>query len=142
MSERAERVNAASVRACPGRRPPGRCPRASERGAVTVEAAIVLCALTVVFGLLLGGVLIFAGQFRCADAAREAARLIARGQRVLAERAVEQIAPNGARLVVETEGEDVLVEVRAEPVGGLLPGVRLRAEAHAMLEPGVADANE
>lgn len=128
------------VRACP-EGSPGVRPGEPDRGAVTVEAAIALCALTVVFGLLLGGVLTFAGQFRCADAAREAARLIARGQRALAERAVEQIAPSGARLIVDTQGDDVRVEVRAEPVGGLLPGVRLRAEARTMLEPGVADAN-
>jgi hypothetical protein len=30
------------------------------------------------------------------------------------------------------------VEVAADPVGGLLPGVDVRAEAVAMLEPGVA----
>jgi Flp pilus assembly protein TadG len=140
MSEQAEQANTVAVRA-PAKSGAGTCPRKQERGAVTVEAAIALCALTVVFGLLVGGVLMFTGQFRCADAAREAARLIARGQRELAERAVEQIAPHGARLIVETRAGDVRVEVRAEPVGGLLPGVRFLAEAHAMLEPGVADAN-
>lgn len=140
MAEQVEQANTLSVRACPERSAVLR-EREAERGAVTVEAAMVFCALTVVFGLLVGGVVMFTGQFRCADAAREAARLIARGQREMAERAVERIAPRGARLIVDTQGEDVRVEVRAEPVGGLLPGVRLLAEAHAMLEPGVADAN-
>lgn len=117
-----------------------RKPPETERGAVTVEAAIALCALTVVFGLILAGTVAVIGQFRCADAAREAARLIARGERQLAEQAVARIAPGGARLLVETEGDAVTVEVRAAPVAGLLPGLQLQSRAYTMLEPGVSDA--
>ncbi|WAL66082.1 pilus assembly protein [Amycolatopsis cynarae] len=107
-----------------------------DRGAVTVEAAIGLCALTVVFGLLIAAVTAVSGQLRCVDAAREAARLIARGQRPLAEQAVTETAPAGARLTVRIEGETAIVEVTADPVGGLLPGVRLRGRAFTVLEPG------
>ncbi|NKQ59111.1 pilus assembly protein [Amycolatopsis sp. K13G38] len=111
-----------------------------DRGAVTVEAAIVLCGLTLVFGLLLAGGAAMFGQLRCADAASEAAKLISRGQRALAEQAVAEIAPNGARLAVTTEGSAVSVEVHAEPVGGLLPGIHLLGRAYAVLEAGVANA--
>ncbi|HVW40975.1 MAG TPA: TadE family type IV pilus minor pilin [Amycolatopsis sp.] len=113
----------------------------TDRGAVTVEAAIVLCCLTLVLGLVLSGAVAMTGQLRCADAAREAARLIARGQRPLAEHAVAEIAPAGAKLSVEPAGGMVTVKVDAEPVGGLLPGIHLHAEADAALEPGVADAS-
>lgn len=113
--------------------------RAGDRGAVTVEAAIALGALTLVLGLVLAGVVAMAGQLQCADAAREAARLVARGERSLAEQAVRQIAPGG-RLHVDLAGDAVTVDVTAEPAGGLLPGVHLRGHAYALLEPGVADA--
>jgi len=122
-------------------RPDSTPPRAGrDRGAVTVEAAIALCALTAVFGLILAGTVAITGQLRCADAAREAARLVARGQRQLAEQAVARIAPGGARLVVETSGDDVTVEVRAEPIGGLLPGIHLLGRVQTIMEPGVTDA--
>lgn len=112
---------------------------AGDRGAVTVEAAIALGALTLVLGLVLVGVVAMAGQLQCADAARAAARLIARGEQSLAEQAVGQIAP-GARLHVESAGNAVTVDVTAEPAGGLLPGVYVRGHAYALLEPGAADA--
>ncbi|HKS45334.1 MAG TPA: TadE family type IV pilus minor pilin [Amycolatopsis sp.] len=111
-----------------------------ERGAVTVEAAIGLCALLVAAGLVFTGIAAVTGQLRCADAAREAARLIARGERQLGEQAVARIAPKGARLVVVTVGDEVTVEVRAEPAGGLLPGIHLRGRAQTVLELGVPDA--
>ena len=112
-----------------------------DRGAVTVEAAVVLCALTLVLGLVLTAAATMTGQLRCADAAREAARLVARGQRPLAEQAVAQIAPGGARLSVTQDGNAVGVKVDADPVGGLLPGIHLHAEAYAALEPGAPDAS-
>lgn len=116
-------------------------PPMTDRGAVTVEAAIALSALTLVFALVLAGTASVTGQLRCADAAREAARLIARGQPQLAEEAVVRIAPQGAQLNVDTEGENVTVEFGVEAVAGLLPGVHLVAVVHTVLEPGVSDAN-
>jgi hypothetical protein len=110
---------------------------AGERGAVTVEAAIALCALIAVFGVLLAGVAALFGQLGCTDAASEAARLLSRGQRQLAEDTVRSLAPVGARLTVHDIGDTIQVEVLAEPAGGLLPGVQLRGEAFAVLEPGV-----
>jgi Flp pilus assembly protein TadG len=55
-------------------------------GASTVEAAIAIAALVVVLVLCLAGVSAVLMQVRCVDAAREAARLAARGDdRCIAE---------------------------------------------------------
>ena len=56
--------------------------RSDDRGSVTVEAAIALCALIAVFGIAIAGVAAVADQLKCIDAAREATRLIARGDRL------------------------------------------------------------
>ncbi|GAA1942444.1 TadE family type IV pilus minor pilin [Amycolatopsis minnesotensis] len=106
-----------------------------ESGAVTVEAAIAVCALVFVLGLVLAGFAAVSGQLRCTDAASEAARLIARGQRPLAERAVAEIAPPGAVLTTSGEAGGIRVDVRATPLGGMLP-VDLHGTAYAVLEPG------
>jgi uncharacterized membrane protein YgcG len=100
-----------------------------------VEAALALCAVVVVLVLALSAVMAVFAQLRCTDAAREAARLVARGEAERAGNVVRQIAPAGARLSVGVVGDEVSVEVTAEPAGGLLPGVRLRAQAYSVLEP-------
>jgi hypothetical protein len=106
-----------------------------ERGAVTVEAALGMCSLVVLLGMILAGLLAVTDQLRCTDAAREAARLLARGERTLADVAVGRLAPSGARLMVRREGQGVAVLVSARPVNGLLPGVEVRGSAFAVLEP-------
>lgn len=108
-----------------------------DRGAVTVEAAIALFALVAVLALSLAGITAVADQVRCTDAAREAARLVARGEPERVAEAVDRIAPPGARWEVATEPGGFTVTVLAEPIGGLLPGVSLRAEAFAVPEPGI-----
>ena len=60
---------------------------------VTVEAAIAVCALLVVMGLAANGMTAVIEQLRCTDAAREAARLTARGERQRGEEAAGQIVP-------------------------------------------------
>jgi Flp pilus assembly protein TadG len=107
-----------------------------DAGAVTVEAAISLVSLVVVLTMVFGGAMAVGDQLRCTDAAGEAARLITRGQRQLAEEAVRNLAPSGSRLAVRGEGDTVTVEVSAQPLGGLLPGLEVRAEAYGVLEPG------
>lgn len=136
----------ATASACPATRSTslaasrGRRPRAlrGDRGAVTVEGAIALCSLVVVFAVVLAGVLVVTDQLRCTDAAGEAARLVARGERTLADEAVRALAPDGAALEVRHHGRTITVTVAAEAVGGLLPGITVRAQAYAELEPGVA----
>jgi len=66
----------------------GRAPRAvrppgsvtADRGAVTVEAALALSTLVVFLALALGALAAVTESIRCVDAARELARLAARGE--------------------------------------------------------------
>lgn len=108
----------------------------TDRGLVTVEAALGLCSLLVVFGLTLAGVAAVTGQLRCTDAAGAAARLLARGQWQRAESLADSIAPDDSRLVVRSDGDAVTVSVVSRPLGGVLPGLEVRGEAYAALEPG------
>ncbi|MGH4022818.1 MAG: TadE family type IV pilus minor pilin [Pseudonocardiaceae bacterium] len=110
--------------------------RGGDRGSVSVEAALALCSLVVVLALALAGVAAVAAQLRCIDAAREAARLTARGEQQQGEELARRLAPGGASVVVNVDGEEVAVTVSADTVAGLLPGVDVRAEAVAALEPG------
>lgn len=106
-----------------------------DRGTVTVEAALALCSLVVVLALVLGAVSAVAAQLRCVDAAREAARLAARGERDRAEELARRIAPRGAVVAVAIRGDEVTARVSANPVAGLLPGIEVGAEAVAIVEP-------
>jgi Flp pilus assembly protein TadG len=128
----------------PPAKPPAPAPtpmrRADQRGAATAELAMsipVLVSLTVGLVWLLG---IGIDQARMVDAAREAARAVARGDAVAeAEARGEQVAPSGAGVSVTVS--DGLATATASgvvpPPGGLLsflPGVRLHAEAVALSE--------
>lgn len=108
-----------------------------DRGMVTVEAAIALAAFMCVVVFALAAVVAVLDQVRCVDAAREAARMTARGDRSRAAEAVERIAPDGARLSVSVRGDEITVHVSAEPAGGVIPGVDVDARAFAIAEPGV-----
>lgn len=107
----------------------------NDRGAATVEAAIALAAFVLLLGSLLGGVAATIDQIRCVDAAREAARLAARGEPERATNAAARIAPPEAQITITAEGDHIHVDVRASPTSGLLPGVLLHAEAFAVREP-------
>lgn len=115
-----------------------RSPR--DRGAVTVEAAIALGAFVIVLAIALGAIAAVTDQLRCTDAAREAARLAARGDTERARVAAERIAPGGARVTISVRGDTVEVDVHADPASGLLPGIRVHGEAFAVTEPGVGAA--
>lgn len=112
--------------------------RATDSGMVTVEAAIALCAFVTMVAMALGGVATVLDQIRCTDAAREAARLVARGAPDRASDAVGRIAP-GATLTVSTAGDAITVAVREPAAGGLLPGLHVDAEAYAVHEPTADD---
>ena len=109
---------------------------ARDAGMVTVEAAVALCAFLTMLAMILTGAAAVLDQLRCTDAAREAARLVAMGQQSRATAAVGAIAPQGATLHIAATGDAVTVLVSANPVGGLLPGVEVSAEAYAVREPG------
>ncbi|MEV4311136.1 TadE family type IV pilus minor pilin [Actinocrispum sp. NPDC049592] len=104
----------------------------SERGAVTVEAAIALCSLALVLYLALAGIAAITTHLRCVDAAREAARLIARGEPTLAQQAVAKIAPSNAHLSTTTDGDHIQVEISASTQ---LPGLTVTGKAFAIAEP-------
>ncbi|NEW53754.1 pilus assembly protein TadE [Nocardia cyriacigeorgica] len=106
----------------------------NDSGAVTVEAAIALAAIVVAVVLCIGALLAASTQVRCIDAAREAARLAARGDSVNAFPAARAIAPPGAEVSVRREGPHILATVRAGTP--LLPLLELHAEALATPEPG------
>lgn len=71
-------------------------------------------------------------QIRCVDAAREAARLAARGDPA-AVQVSARIAPTGAGITIRRDGELVIATVTA---GSAVPGLALHAEAVSLAEPG------
>jgi hypothetical protein len=91
-----------------------RPPLANDVGAVTVEAALALCALTVFLALALGALVAVAQTMRCADAARELARLAARGEPDRGRSVAAALAPPGAQMELVQVGDEVtaLVWVR------------------------------
>ena len=73
-------------------------------------------------------------QVRCVDAAREAARLAARGDDGSASAAARSIGPAGAVLQLRRDGEFVVATVTTK--SALLPGISVAARAVAAVEPG------
>ncbi|MCP2164633.1 pilus assembly protein [Goodfellowiella coeruleoviolacea] len=114
----------------------------ADRGSVTVEAALVLSAMALVLVLGAAAVNAVLGQLRCVDAAREAARLVARGEAERVAEAVHRIGPARAEFSVTRDGDTVRVEVAAAADAGLLPGIRPRAEAYAVLEPELVESGQ
>lgn len=110
--------------------------RASDRGAVTVEAALAMAVLMTFLVLVVGGLMAIVDHLRCVDAAREAARLAARGESERGRTVALDLAPRGADVQIRGDGDTVSVDVRADPAAGLLPGVHLHATAYAVAEPG------
>lgn len=113
----------------------GRRKPAGDCGMVTVETAIALMAFITVLGLALGTISAAIDQLKCTDAAREAARLTARGEQDRAKPAAQRIAPPGAAVEIKTDGEEIHVTVDAAPIAGMIPGLHLHAEAYAISEP-------
>lgn len=87
-----------------------------ERGMATAELAVITPLAVVVAVLLLWTASLGVTQVRLTDAAREAARMVARGESVAdAERVARDQAPEGSTVTVtEREGVvEVVVSVRA-----------------------------
>lgn len=85
--------------------------------------------------LCVAGLTAMSMQVRCIDAAREAARLAARGDEGDAAQAAHDIAPFGANLDIHREGGLVVATVTAHSI--LLPGITIRAETVSAIEPSV-----
>jgi hypothetical protein len=83
--------------------------------------------------LCLAGLAAVSMQVRCVDAAREAARLAARGDDRSAVEAARRIAPVGARVRVHRDGDFVVATVVAH--SKLLPSLDIAAKAVSAEEP-------
>jgi hypothetical protein len=102
---------------------------------VTAEAAMTIPALVAVVALLLCGAAAGMTQLRCGDAARGAARAVARGEPPDVVRALAlEVAPDGAEVRVRREGGLYRVLVTAPAPGPWT--MRLTAEGVAHVEPG------
>lgn len=114
--------------------------RRSDRGGVTVEAALALPALVLVLGMMLWAVAAVTGQLRCVDAARSAARALARGESISAAiTAAHRLAPPAADVRVDMDGEFVRVDVSARVAalglaGDLLPDMTVSGDAVVAVE--------
>ncbi|WP_286142125.1 MULTISPECIES: TadE family type IV pilus minor pilin [unclassified Mycobacterium] len=87
-------------------------------------AVLVLCS---------AGIHAVSMQVRCVDAAREAARLVARGDDADARTVAHRIAPRGAVLEVRRDGDYAVARVAA--TSRLLPAITIAAESVSAMEP-------
>jgi Flp pilus assembly protein TadG len=110
--------------------------RRADAGTVTAELAAVLPVLVLVLAVALSAVAMAASRVRLQDAAREAARLAARGDLAAARRVAQQVAPD-ARLRFDASGGEVVAVVDAtlHPLTSVLPGVHVEERAVAAVEP-------
>lgn len=106
----------------------------SDRGAVTVEAALALCSLAVFLAVAIGAIAAVAASVRCIDAARELVRLAARGEPDRGREIAGRLAPAGARIELVHRGDEVVAEVTAPAVPPL--PLRVGGRAVAVVEPG------
>jgi Flp pilus assembly protein TadG len=108
-----------------------------ERGAVTAETALALPLLVAVTLAMVWMVAFGVNQMTATDAAREAARALARGQsEAQAAALVERVAP-GSRMTATRTGDQVVVVVTARLDAPLLPfelGGSTEGMATALLE--------
>lgn len=94
---------------------------------------MAIAALVVVLALCLAGITALSMQVRCVDAAREAARLAARGDDSAAAAVARRIAPDGALVQLRQDGDVMVARVVAH--SKLLPGLDINAQAIAATEP-------
>ncbi|WP_203471440.1 TadE family type IV pilus minor pilin [Mycolicibacterium chubuense] len=104
-----------------------------DSGAVTVEAAFAILSLVAVLVVCAAGLTAVSMQVRCVDAAREAARLAARGDDAGATAAARKVAPADAAVDVRRDGEFVVATVTS--TSALLPGLKIAARGVSALEP-------
>jgi hypothetical protein len=98
-----------------------------------VEAAFGVATLVTVLVVCLAAITAMAQQVRCIDAAREAARLAARGDERSAITAARGIAPGGAGIRIRRDGGFVAATVSVQ--SNLLPALHLSATGVAAVEP-------
>ncbi|OBG28275.1 pilus biosynthesis protein TadE [Mycobacterium sp. 852002-51057_SCH5723018] len=84
--------------------------------------------------LCVAGVTAVSMQVRCVDAAREAARLAARGDERVAVDTARRIAPARARIRIDRDGDFLVATVVAR--SKLLPALDIAGRAVSAAEPG------
>lgn len=117
----------------------------AQRGFVTAETALVLPTLLGLGFALAFVIAAVADRIRCADAAWEAARGLARGgSSAEAAQAVRDLAPRGASMAVDSSGGHITVRVStALAIGNaLLPILHVDGHAEAACEPGTSCAGD
>jgi hypothetical protein len=123
-------------------RAPNREPGSADGGYVTAESALLLPILFAVGYALTLVVVVVTDQLRCADAAWEAARQLARGVPAaqLSDLAA-RFAPDGSHASSSRGDGAVTVEVdRDQSIASrLLPAIRISAAATVPCEPRVVD---
>ena len=98
-----------------------------------MEAAFGVAILVAVLMLCLAGIAAVSMQVRCIDAAREAARLAARGDERSAVAAARGVAPGGAVVQLRRDGGFVVATVVAR--SNLLPVLHIAATGVSAVEP-------
>ena len=118
------------MRCSPGRRE--RC----DRGTVTAELAACLPVLVLVVGVAISTVTVLGARVRATDAAREAARAIARGDSATAALVVREATPGG-RLQLIRHGDLVTATVTwvVHPLASWLPALTITGSATTVTEP-------
>jgi Flp pilus assembly protein TadG len=108
----------------------------ADRGSATAELAVGLPALILFLVVGLGAIGVATTKAQCVDAARDAALAAARGESTAA--AGSGCLPRSGSVVVTVVGDTVRARAsaRVRPLGGLLPGLVVSAEAVAAIEPG------
>jgi hypothetical protein len=107
-----------------------------DRGMVTAEMAACLPVLVLVLGVALTAVTVVGARVRLQDAAREAARAVARGDPAVGSGLAKAAAP-GASVTVRRGRTDVVAAAseRVHPLGAWLPGISITERSVAAVEP-------
>lgn len=114
-----------------------------EAGFATAELAACLPVLVLLLAVAVSVVTAAAWRVRAEDAAGQAARAAARGDRTTALRLAQAAAP-GVRVQIRSIGTDVVATatVHASLLASWLPGVTVTGRAVAALEPGANPLGE
>lgn len=94
---------------------------------------MAILSLVAMLVLCLAGLTAVTMQVRCVDAAREAARLAARGDDAVAADTARRVAPAGAGVHLRREGGYVVATVTSR--SALLPGIEIAARGVSAVEP-------
>lgn len=105
---------------------------AGERGAVTAEFAVVLPAIVIVLGLVVGGILLATHRITLVSLAGEIARAEARGDDSVARAALARVN-GGVKIHRSEEGLLHCVTLRSTPGRGMLSRLVVSANSCAAM---------